>query len=98
MEFKDGGWQLTVAGKPMTPPHDRPGPLHGAGVHARLHRRRGAAADLDVEGVEKELIFPQRLFGLYMFGKMMNRRRDLRRLQRAHRRGLREPARAGCSR
>ena len=24
--------------------------------------------DLDVEGVEKELIFPQRLFGLYMVG------------------------------
>ena len=30
-------------------------------------------ADLDIEGVEKELIFPQRLFGLFMFGKMMNR-------------------------
>ncbi len=30
-------------------------------------------ADLDVEGVEQELIFPQRLFGLFMFGEMMNR-------------------------
>ncbi len=30
-------------------------------------------ADLDIEGVEKELIFPQRLFGLFIFGKMMNR-------------------------
>jgi predicted TIM-barrel fold metal-dependent hydrolase len=35
-------------------------------VEARLR-------DLDIEGVEKELIFPQRLFGLFMFGKMMNR-------------------------
>ena len=29
--------------------------------------------DLDIEGVEKELIFPQRLFGLFMLGEMMNR-------------------------
>ncbi len=29
--------------------------------------------DLDAEGVEKELIFPQRLFGLFMFGDMQNR-------------------------
>jgi predicted TIM-barrel fold metal-dependent hydrolase len=73
MEFRDGGWQLTIAGKPMTPP-----PLAAAlfqtleavpgftNVEARLK-------DLDIEGVEKELIFPQRLFGLYMFGKMLNR-------------------------
>src|ERR1700759_5172575 len=73
MEFRDGGYQLTGNGKAMTPP-----PVAGAlctslectpgftDIEARL-------ADLDVEGVEKELIFPQRLFGLFMFGKMMNR-------------------------
>jgi predicted TIM-barrel fold metal-dependent hydrolase len=73
MKFEDGGYQLTIAGKHMTPP-----PLAAAlcltlectpgftDVEARLK-------DLDIEGVEKELIFPQRLFGLYMFGKMMNR-------------------------
>jgi predicted TIM-barrel fold metal-dependent hydrolase len=73
MEFKDGGYQLSVNGKPMTPPalaaslcltlECTPGMTD---VAARLK-------DLDVEGVEKELIFPQRLFGLFMFGKMMNR-------------------------
>jgi predicted TIM-barrel fold metal-dependent hydrolase len=73
MAFRDGGWQLSIAGKPMTPPkiaadlctmlECAPGMTD---VAARL-------ADLDVEGVEKELIFPQRLFGLYMFGEMMNR-------------------------
>jgi predicted TIM-barrel fold metal-dependent hydrolase len=73
MEFKDGGYQLSVNGKQMTPP-----PLAAAlcftlecapgmtNLEARLK-------DLDIEGVEKELIFPQRLFGLYMFGKMINR-------------------------
>ncbi len=73
MEFRDGGYQLTVNGKQMTP-----SPVAAAlctslectpgftDVAARLR-------DLDIEGVEKELIFPQRLFGLYMFGKMMNR-------------------------
>ena len=73
MEFKDGGYQLSINGKPMTPPalaaalctslECTPG---FTSVEARL-------ADLDIEGVEKELIFPQRLFGLFMFGKMMNR-------------------------
>ena len=73
MQFRDGGWQLTVAGKPMTQPKiaaDLCTTLECApgmtDVTARL-------ADLDVEGVEKELIFPQRLFGLYMFGEMINR-------------------------
>jgi predicted TIM-barrel fold metal-dependent hydrolase len=73
MEFRDGGYQLTIAGRPMTPP-----PLAAAlctsmectpgltDIEARL-------ADLDTEGVAKELIFPQRLFGLFMFGTMMNR-------------------------
>jgi len=73
MEFRDGGWQLSIGGKPMTQPKiaaDLCTTLECApgmtDVTARL-------ADLDVEGVEKELIFPQRLFGLYMFGEMMNR-------------------------
>ncbi|MGH6955463.1 MAG: amidohydrolase family protein [Caulobacteraceae bacterium] len=73
MEFRDGGYQLTIAGKPMTPP-----PI-AAALCASLECTPGFTsiearlADLDVEGVEKELIFPQRLFGLFMFGKMMNR-------------------------
>ena len=73
MEFKDGGYQLSINGKPMTPPplaaalfHTLEGTPGMTDVEARLK-------DLDIEGVEKELIFPQRLFGLFMFGKMMNR-------------------------
>ena len=89
MEFRDGGYQLSVDGKPMTPPaiaaalctslECTPG---FTDVEARL-------ADLDVEGVEKELIFPQRLFGLFMFGKMMNRAETFGAYNEAHRRGLR---------
>ena len=41
--------------------------------NAGLTNIEARLADLDIEGVEKELIFPQRLFGLFMFGKMMNR-------------------------
>ena len=73
MEFKDGGWQLSVNGKQMTPP------AIAAGLCTSLECTPGFTsidarlADLDIEGVEKELIFPQRLFGLFMFGKMMNR-------------------------
>jgi predicted TIM-barrel fold metal-dependent hydrolase len=73
MEFRDGGYHLSVNGKQMTPPHV------AAGLCAALECTPGftdVAArlqDLDVEGVEKELIFPQRLFGLFMFGKMINR-------------------------
>jgi predicted TIM-barrel fold metal-dependent hydrolase len=73
MEFRDGGYQLSIAGKPMTPP------LLAAALCTSLECTPGFTsiearlADLDVEGVEKELIFPQRLFGLFMFGKMMNR-------------------------
>jgi len=73
MIFRDGGWDLSIGGKSMTP---EPVARHlcealecYAGltdIDARLH-------DLDVEGVEKELIFPQRLFGLMMFGEIENK-------------------------
>jgi hypothetical protein len=73
MRFHDGGWDLTIGEKSMTP-----GPIAAALCNAlecypglteletRLH-------DLDVEGVDKELIFPQRLFGLMMFGEIENK-------------------------
>ena len=73
MEFRDGGWQLTVAGKAMTPPHVAQGLCQALECAPGLTDIDARLADLDVEGVEKELIFPQRLFGLFMFGKMMNR-------------------------
>ena len=73
MEFKDGGWQLSVNGKQMTPPHVAAGLCTSLECTPGFTDIEARLADLDVEGVEKELIFPQRLFGLYMFGKMINR-------------------------
>ena len=73
MAFVDGGWQLTIAGKHMTPPVIAAGLCTSMECTPGLTDVEARLKDLDVEGVEKELIFPQRLFGLYMFGKMMNR-------------------------
>ena len=73
MAFKDGGWQLSVAGRQMTPPHIAAGLCTSLECVPGFTDIEARLADLDTEGVEKELIFPQRLFGLYMFGKMMNR-------------------------
>src|SRR5215472_16855696 len=73
MEFKDGGYQLTVCGKNMTPPHIAAGLCQAMECTPGLTDVEARLKDLDIEGVEKELIFPQRLFGLFMFGKMMNR-------------------------
>ena len=98
MEFKDGGFDSRIGGKPMTPPEIAAVPVQRDGVHPGLTDIGARLKDLDIEGVEKELIFPQRLFGLYMFGEMQNARRDLRRLQRGHRAALRRGARAGSIR
>ena len=73
MEFKDGGYQLTVCGKHMTPPHIAAGLCQAMECTPGLTNVEARLKDLDIEGVEKELIFPQRLFGLYMFGEMKNR-------------------------
>jgi predicted TIM-barrel fold metal-dependent hydrolase len=73
MEFRDGGYQLTVAGKHMTPPHIAAGLCQAMECTPGLTDMAARLKDLDIEGVEKELIFPQRLFGLYMFGEMKNR-------------------------
>jgi predicted TIM-barrel fold metal-dependent hydrolase len=73
MEFKDGGYQLTVAGKAMTPPNIAADLCTAMECTPGLTDVEARLADLDIEGVEKELIFPQRLFGLYMFGEMKNR-------------------------
>ncbi|MET0274064.1 MAG: amidohydrolase family protein [Phenylobacterium sp.] len=73
MVFKDGGYQLTIAGKTMTQPGQAEALCMSLECAPGLTDIDARLADLDVEGVEKELIFPQRLFGLYMFGKMLNR-------------------------
>lgn len=73
MEFVDGGWRLSIDGKPMTPANVAADLCQTLECAPGLTDIEARLADLDVEGVEKELIFPQRLFGLYMFGEMMNR-------------------------
>lgn len=73
MVFQDGGYQLTVAGRAMTPPHIAQNLCLALECTPGLTDIDARLRDLDIEGVEKELIFPQRLFGLFMFGEMLNR-------------------------
>ena len=89
MEFKDGGYQLSVNGKQMTPPRGRRRPLHLAGVHARLHRRRGAAEGPRHRGRREGADLPAAPVRPVHVRQDDEPARDLRGLQRAHRRGLR---------
>ena len=73
MRFEDGGWQLSIAGKPMTEAKIAADLCTTLECAPGMTDMAARMADLDIEGVEKELIFPQRLFGLFMFGEMMNR-------------------------
>jgi predicted TIM-barrel fold metal-dependent hydrolase len=73
MEFRDGGYHLSVKGREMTPTEIAQGLCMAMECNPGLTNIDARLADLDIEGVDKELIFPQRLFGLFMFGKMMNR-------------------------
>jgi predicted TIM-barrel fold metal-dependent hydrolase len=73
MQFKDGGFELSIEGKPMTPPDLAQHLCRSMECTPGLNDIQARLADLDIEGVEKELIFPQRLFGLFMFGEMQNR-------------------------
>ena len=73
MVFENGGWQLSIGGKPMTQPKIAADLCTTLECAPGMTDMAARLSDLDVEGVEKELIFPQRLFGLYMFGEMMNR-------------------------
>jgi predicted TIM-barrel fold metal-dependent hydrolase len=73
MVFKDGGWDLSIAGKSMTPPEVAASLCEQMECYPGLTDLETRFRDLDIEGVEKELIFPQRLFGLLMFGELTNR-------------------------
>lgn len=70
MEFRDGGWHFTIGGKPMMRPHDIVPLCEAMECHPGLTNIDARLKDLDTEGVDKELIFPQRLFGLYMMTDM----------------------------
>jgi predicted TIM-barrel fold metal-dependent hydrolase len=66
MQFVDGGWELLVEGKPMIPPEAARHQCIGHECYPGIRDVASRLIDLDIEGVEKELLFPQRLFGIYM--------------------------------
>lgn len=73
MLFEDGRFNFSIDGKPMTPPDIAAFLCKSMECTPGLNDIPARLRDLDIEGVEKELIFPQRLFGLFMFGEMQNR-------------------------
>jgi len=73
MTFNDGMFDFTIGDRHMTPPELAQHLCRSMECTPGLNDIPARLADLDVEGVEKELIFPQRLFGLFMFGEMQNR-------------------------
>ncbi len=73
MVFRDGAFDLSIGGKSMTPPELAKHLCVSMECTPGLNDIPARLTDLDIEGVEKELIFPQRLFGLFMFGEMQNR-------------------------
>lgn len=73
MVFHDGGWDLSVGGRPMTPAPVAAALCNALECYPGLTDVAARLRDLDIEGVEKELIFPQRLFGLMMFGEIENK-------------------------
>lgn len=73
MTFHDGHFDFRLGDKPMTPEKIARFLCDSMECTPGLDDIPSRLADLDVEGVEKELIFPQRLFGLFMFGEMQNR-------------------------
>ncbi|BCW88539.1 hypothetical protein sos41_16800 [Alphaproteobacteria bacterium SO-S41] len=66
--FENGGWQFRVKDKKMMPLEVAQGLCEAMECNPGFLSVPPRLRDLDTEGVEKELIFPQRLFGLYMQG------------------------------
>ncbi len=66
MEFKDGGYHFSLAGSPMLPEGFSQSLCNAMECNPGLSQMQARLKDIDVEGVDKELIFPQRLFGLYI--------------------------------
>ncbi len=73
MVFADGGYDLRIGEKSMTPPKVAQSLCDALDCYPGFSDLEARLKDLDIEGVEKELIFPQRLFGLLMFGEIANR-------------------------
>jgi predicted TIM-barrel fold metal-dependent hydrolase len=68
IEFKEGGYHFSIGKMPMLPLELAAGLCEAMECNPGLSSPTARLKDLDIEGVEKELIFPQRLFGLYIMG------------------------------
>ena len=69
IEFKDGLYQFTCEGQPMIPEALSRVLCDALECYPGMTEVETRLADLDIEGVAKELIFPQRLFGLYIMSQ-----------------------------
>ena len=68
IELKEGGYHFSVGGAPMIPVELAASLCQAMECNPGMSNVDARLRDLDIEGVEKELIFPQRLFGLYIMG------------------------------
>lgn len=68
IEFKDGGYHFSLGGQAMIPTEFAAGLCNAMECNPGLTQVAARLRDNDIEGVAKELIFPQRLFGLYIMG------------------------------
>lgn len=68
IEFRDGAYQFTLEGQVMLPQEVAVTLCDAMECNPGFTNVEERLKDLDIEGVEKELIFPQRLFGLYIMG------------------------------
>ena len=68
IEFKDGAYHFSLEGQPMVPAALAGALCEAMECNPGLTDVPSRLRDLDIEGVTKELIFPQRLFGLYILG------------------------------
>ena len=68
IQFKDGAYHFSLEGQPMVPAALAGALCEAMECNPGLTEVPARLSDLDIEGVAKELIFPQRLFGLYILG------------------------------
>ncbi len=70
MLFEGGGWQIVVNGE--KPPSTEEAKVLCSAFECLdgMSNVPDRVRDMDLEGIEKELLFPQRLFGLYIAGDL----------------------------
>ncbi|MCC6920233.1 MAG: amidohydrolase [Alphaproteobacteria bacterium] len=77
VEFSDGAYRFSIGGAPMIPEEFAKGLCEAMECNPGLSQVPAHVADMDIEGVEKALIFPQRLFGLYIMGGQEDIREEI---------------------